>query len=194
LYISVVLAPRLARTEPQRATAILTLMAGVAIAEGVHRAIGVLPDIKWPNDLLIGTRKLAGILAEGVHGGDAPAVHSVVLGYGVNVLTASFPPELADRVTSLESEIGRPIDRALVCASTLSALAARYDDLLASRYDAILDAWRRRAPRALGASVTWDTVEGLRRGITAGIDQDGALLVSTEAGVARIMSGEVRWE
>ena len=70
----------------------------------------------------------------------------VVLGYGINVGATAYPPELRDRATSLESELGRPVDRALLFAETLAALARRYDDLLDGRFDAILDAWR--APRA----------------------------------------------
>ena len=66
LYVSVVLAPARAREEPDRATALLTLTAGVAIAEAIERVTGLAPAIKWPNDLLVGRRKLAGILAEGV--------------------------------------------------------------------------------------------------------------------------------
>lgn len=194
LYVSVVLAPRLATERPDRATALLTLTAGVAIAEGVQDATGLAPTIKWPNDVLVGRRKLAGILAEGVHGHASAAVHSVVLGFGLNVLSAAYPTDLADRVTSLESELGRSVDRAHVCAATLSALATRYDDLLAARYDAILDAWRARAPRARHARVHWDTPGGPQAGTTVGIDDDGALLVKTGRGVERIVSGEVRWE
>src|SRR6185295_3892606 len=75
LYVSVVLAPATARVDPMRATMLLTLAAGVAIAEGVEAAAGVAADLKWPNDLLVGGRKLGGILAEG--SGD-----TVVVGYG----------------------------------------------------------------------------------------------------------------
>ena len=64
LYVSIVLMPGRAKVAPQRATALLTLTAGVALAEAVAAATGLPPDIKWPNDLLVGRRKLAGILAE----------------------------------------------------------------------------------------------------------------------------------
>ena len=79
-----------------------------------------------------------------------------MLGYGINVGAAAYPPELRDRATSLESELGRPVDRATLLAETLAALARRYDDLLAGRFDAILDAWRARAPAARGARVDVD--------------------------------------
>lgn len=193
LYVSVVLAPARARDDPDRATALLTLTAGVAIAEAVERITGLAPAIKWPNDLLVGRRKLAGILAEGVSLSRANGVQYVVLGYGLNVGPAAFPADLADRVTSLETELGRPMDALLLCAETLASLSARYDDLLDARFDAILDAWRRRAPGGRGARVSWDTPSGTATGITAGIDDRGALLVQAGDTVHRIVSGEVTW-
>jgi BirA family transcriptional regulator, biotin operon repressor / biotin---[acetyl-CoA-carboxylase] ligase len=186
LYVSVVLAPATARVDPLRATMLLTLAAGVALVEGVDAAAGLSVSLKWPNDLFVSRRKLAGILAEGTDG-------LVVVGYGINVASAAFPPELGDRATSLESELGRRVDRHHVLVETLAALSRRYEDLLAGRFDAILDAWRRHAPTASGARVAWTTREGPQSGVTAGIDDHGALLVQVGDRVERIVSGEVRW-
>lgn len=186
LYVSVVLAPAAARVDPPRATMLLTLAAGVAIAEGIEAASGLATALKWPNDVVAGGRKLAGILAEGR--GDL-----VVLGYGINVMAAAFPPELRDRATSLESEVGREVDRDLVLDETLAALSRRYDDLVDGRFDAILDAWRARAPRAVGAKVSWIAQGVARSGVTCGIDDHGALLVRVDDGVERIISGEIQW-
>lgn len=206
LYVSVLLRPGRGATDPARATALLTLTAGVAIAEGVHQATGLAPDIKWPNDLLVGRRKLAGILAEGLAGPPGAAVRdgasgapgadamAVVLGFGLNVSPAAYPPDLAARVTSLESELGRPVDRAAVCAEALAALARRYASLRAGEFDAILDDWRRRAPGSRGARVRWDDAAGPQAGITAGIDAAGALLVQSGDGLRRLTAGEVLWD
>ena len=98
-----------------------------------------------------------------------------------------------DRATSLESELGRAIDRHHLLAETLAALSRRYEDLLAGRFDAILDAWRRLAPAASGALVEWTTNAGTATGVTAGIDDLGALLVRIDDRVERIVSGEVSW-
>ena len=191
LYVSVVLTPGRARADPARATMLLTLAAGVAIAEAVETATGLAVDLKWPNDLFAGRRKLAGILAE------ASAIGSpddtVILGYGINVGPMAYPRELADRATSLESELGRAIDRYQLFAETLAALARRYENLLDGRFDAILDAWRRRAPAATGARVQWTTPLGHQSGITEGIDDCGALLVRAGGRVERIVAGEVTW-
>jgi BirA family biotin operon repressor/biotin-[acetyl-CoA-carboxylase] ligase len=187
LYVSVVLAPTTARVDPARATMLTTLSAGVALAEGIAAATGLRVDLKWPNDLHVSRRKLAGILAE------ASADETVVLGCGINVAATAFPPELRDRATSLESELGRAVDRAHVLVEMLAALSRRYEDLLAGRFDAILDAWRQHAPAASGARVSWTTNAGVLSGITAGIDEGGALLVKTADRVERIVAGEVNW-
>lgn len=191
LYVSLVLAPGRARRAPDRATALVTLAAGVALAEAVETATGLCPDIKWPNDLFVGPRKIAGILAEGV-AGSSRTIASIVVGYGINVGPMVFAPELGDRATSLEREVSHAVDRAMLCAETLAAFARRYEDLLEGRFDAILDSWRDRAPRSRGATVTWDTPSGQQSGITAGIDDRGALLVRAGDRVERIL-GEVTW-
>lgn len=192
LYISVVLTPaRAGPSATERATALLTLAAGVALVDAVEATTGLAPDLKWPNDLLVGRRKLAGILAESAVSESGP-LH-VALGYGINVSTSAYPSELAARATSLESELGRPIERGALCAATLAALEARYADLVAGRFDAILDAWRRRAPSHQGARVAWSTPRGPQTGLTAGVDEGGALLVRVGDRVDRIVAGEISW-
>jgi BirA family transcriptional regulator, biotin operon repressor / biotin---[acetyl-CoA-carboxylase] ligase len=192
LYVSVVLMPGRARNAAAaRATRLVTLAAGVALSEAVAAGTGLVTDLKWPNDLYIGRRKLAGILAEGA-GGEGHA-EAIVLGFGINVSAAAYPPALGDRATSLESELGRPIDRAMLLAESLAALSRRYDDLLAGRFDAILDAWRARAPGGTGTRVAWTTASGSLSGTTAGLDDDGALLVRVGDRIERIVAGEVQW-
>ena len=201
LYVSVVLTPGRARVDPDRATTLLTLAAGVALSEAIEAATALRVDIKWPNDLLVSRRKLAGILAEALPAGsDADGsttsgrrVAHVVLGYGINVGPMAYPPELRDRATSLETELGRSVDRAMVCVETLTALARRYADLLEGRFDAILDAWRARSPGSRGSRVSWQSASGPAQGITAGIDDRGALLVQVGDRLERLVAGEVTW-
>jgi BirA family biotin operon repressor/biotin-[acetyl-CoA-carboxylase] ligase len=185
LYVSVILRP------PPAATPLVTIAAGVALAEGIERATGLAPALKWPNDLYTGGRKLAGILAEA---GTSPAggVH-VVLGFGINVRSAVLPPDVAARATSLETELGRAIDRALLFASCLGALAARYAELRGGGTAAIVAAWRVRAQPMLNRLVEWERDGVPTRGVAENIDESGALLVRTGAGLARVRSGEVRW-
>jgi BirA family transcriptional regulator, biotin operon repressor / biotin---[acetyl-CoA-carboxylase] ligase len=201
LYVSVILRPRdlgdaFGRqaggppSEVARASSI-TLTAGVAIAEALRGATGLDAAIKWPNDLVVGGRKICGILAEAAAG---PAgLHHVVLGYGVNVLPAAYPPEIAERATSIEAEIGRPADRAAVFAESLACLAERLRELSAGGLPVLLDRWRALSPSSLGRPVEVVSGQGWLPGTTAGIDVDGALLVAAGGTTRRVIAGEVRW-
>jgi BirA family biotin operon repressor/biotin-[acetyl-CoA-carboxylase] ligase len=195
LYVSIVLKPPAASAEHDRVTSLLTLASGVALADAIDTVAAIRAEIKWPNDLIVRRRKLAGILAERVSNAqrDRPTAMPVILGYGINVGANAYPPELSDRATDLQSETGRLVDRAVLCAETLAALSRRYQDLLAGRFDAILDAWRARAPTSQGAHVTWNTPQGIKAGVTAGIDDRGALLVQVNHAIERIVGGELTW-
>ena len=164
----------------------LTLAVGVAVRDGIVAATGLAPELKWPNDLLVGKRKLAGILAEGLAIGTSN--HAVIIGVGVNVQPAAYPPEVSARATSIEDELGRRIDRGLLFGEILISLWDWLAQLGQSPGD-ILQAWRAASPNAIGTRVEW---EG-RSGVTAGIDDDGALLVQTPSGVERIIAGELQW-
>lgn len=185
LYVSVVLRPAGA------ALHLLTIAAGAAIAEGVHAASGLDTSVKWPNDVHVSSRKLAGVLAEA--GSSAGAVDHVVLGFGINILRAAYPPDVATRATSIEGELGRPVDRGLVLAECLAALSNRYETL---RHDGAADViaeWRRRAATHMGRVVEWDVDGRSRQGRAKDIDATGALLVRVGEEVVRVISGEVRW-
>ena len=173
-------------SRPPAAADLITLAAGVAVRDGIAAATGLAADLKWPNDLIVGRRKLAGILAEGVAIG-SPG-QAVIVGVGVNMQPAAYPPDVAARATSLEGELGKPVDRGLVLAAILLALAGRLA-LLGVKPGDILQAWRAASPNAIGTRVEWDG----KHGITAGIDDRGALLVKTATGVERIIAGELRW-
>lgn len=190
LYVSVIMRPASAMGE-ENPVGLLTLAAGVAIAEAVRSVTRLPAQIKWPNDIVVGTRKLAGILAEAaVQGG---TLQFIVLGFGLNLRTAAYPPDLSARATSIEAEAGRPVDPALMLAETIAALGDRYADLRAGRFDAILGAWRRIAARVPGARVEWDSPRGVVRGLAEDIDRHGALLVRVGTKLERVIAGEVRW-
>ena len=154
--------------------------------EAIVTATGLAVDLKWPNDLIIGKRKLAGILAEGIAIGSRD--QAVIIGVGVNVQPAAYPPDVAARATSLEGELARAVDRGLLLSQILIALWDRLA-MLDRRPGDILQAWRAASPNAIGTRVDW---EG-KHGTTAGIDEAGALLVKTTAGVERIIAGELHW-
>jgi len=179
LYLSFVARPR-------ATVSLLTLAAGVAVRDGVIAATGLAPDLKWPNDLLAGTRKLAGILAEGLAIGTPQ--QAVIIGIGVNLQPAAYPPDVSARATSIEGELGRSIDRGRLLDEILIALWDRLAQLEQTPGD-ILRAWRAASPNAIGTRVEWNGQSGM----TAGIDDSGALLVKTATAVERIIAGELRW-
>ena len=210
LYLSVIFRPSSGACvgacgcgRDDRITSLLTLMAGVAAAQGVRAATGLAPGLKWPNDLVIEPpgersgfsrfRKLAGILAEGSASGGE--LQSVVIGIGINLTSAAYPPDVEARATSIEGELGRPVDRAAVLVEVLAALAAWRRALNDGRQRELLDTWRTLGPSSRGRRIRWmRTPDRAIAGITQGIDDTGALLVKTDAGVERIIAGDVQWE
>ena len=188
LYVSVVLRP------PAHAVRLLTLAAGVAVAEGIQAASGADAGVKWPNDVclpLSRPRKVAGILAEANASG--AQVEYVVVGIGVNVGHAALPPDVTDHATSIEAELGRPVPRGAVAAEVCAALWHRYQQLVGREDGAVLQAWRRRGVATFGRMVEWESGGETVRGVARDVDQSGALVVDTARGVTTIGSGEVRW-
>jgi BirA family transcriptional regulator, biotin operon repressor / biotin---[acetyl-CoA-carboxylase] ligase len=176
----------------------LTLAGGVAVAEGIRTATGLPVQIKWPNDIVSAggkgfraRRKIAGILAEASSA--LEGVQHVVLGIGINVGPASFPPELADRAGSIETELGRPVDAGAVLAQVLIGLNRALGEVTTAGPSSLFTRWLELAPSATGARIEWDTPQGVGTGVTAGLAEDGALLARTADGLARIIAGEVRW-
>ena len=189
IYASVLLRP------DAHVACLLSIAAGVAIAEAIEDVTGLRPALKWPNDVYLDgggahpSRKVAGILAEA---GGSGAEGWVVVGFGINVLPAPHSPELS-RATSIEADLGRAVDRGELFAACVARLAARYTDLKSGRRNSVLDAWRARAASSVGRRVEWNEGGLMRSGVVSGIDDDGGLLVATDGGAAKIVSGEVRW-
>lgn len=185
LYMSIVMRPS------TQAIGLLTIAAGVALADGIQAATGLQPQLKWPNDVYVDGRKLAGILAEA--GTSTAGVQHVVLGCGINLMPAAYPPDVAARATSIESELGRPIDRGLLLVECLAALQVRYRELQSNAHAAIIGRWRDRAVSMFGRRIEWDVAGVTRHGVAEDIDETGALLVRDGETRARVISGEVRW-
>jgi BirA family biotin operon repressor/biotin-[acetyl-CoA-carboxylase] ligase len=116
----------------------------------------------------------------------------VVLGYGINLQPAAYPPDVSSRATSLEVELGRPVDRATVLLQTLAALRREYDGLQGNAAQ-MFDRWRSRSPSCRGWRVTWDLNGERVEGVTDGIDERGALRIRAGRRVIRAAAGEVHW-
>ena len=166
----------------------LPLLTGVALAESVAEVTGVLPSLKWPNDLLAGDgRKLAGILAES--GGRA-----VVVGTGLNVSTTSH--ELPETGTSLTRITGRTVDRGTLLLAFLRAVERRYvrwTELLGDPVSSGLAQDYLAWSSTVGSRVSVALPDGSTLdGVAQAVDWDGRLVVATPAGTVELASGDVR--
>jgi BirA family biotin operon repressor/biotin-[acetyl-CoA-carboxylase] ligase len=186
LYLSVVLRPSFeARRWP-----LITLAAAPAVREALRAACGLWADIKWPNDLLAGGRKLCGILAETAEGARGRAV---ILGVGVNLRRGSFPAEISDTATSVEEQTGRAPDAEQLLGALTRSLARFYETLEEPDGSArILREWESHSSYARGRRVRVALAEETFEGTTRGLDPDGALLVETDEGITRtVRAGDV---
>ncbi len=193
LYVSVVL--RDVRS------ASVTLLAGVAAAEGLRAATHVPVDLEWPNDLVV-TRedrerdrpqraKVGGILCEGSPGETDEA--GVVVGIGVNVTSTAYPADIASRTSSLEALADRAVDRWRVLVELLASLAMWRERYAVDGGVTMLDRWRALSPSSAGTRVAWTATTGERRGVTDGIEADGSLRVRSDGKLERIVGGTVTW-
>jgi BirA family biotin operon repressor/biotin-[acetyl-CoA-carboxylase] ligase len=187
LWFSILLRPRL---HPTSATQ-LTVLAAVAVARAIERQTELRPAIKWPNDVLVGHRKVAGILLE--MSTELDRIRHAVLGIGidVNVPAEAFPQSIRTVATSLAAEAGHPIDRPALATQVLAELDHLYARLNAGDFHEVGDEWMRRCS-TLGQHVTIHMGSRAVAGRAEALDEDGALLVRTEHGVLeRIVGGDV---
>ena len=186
LYVSIVLRPTLT----PRDWPLITLAAALAARDALADVCGLEADIKWPNDLLAGGRKLCGILAETVEGARGRAV---VLGVGINLTERAFPEELRNTATSVEAETGRAPDAERLLAALIQTLATRYETLQGSDgASRIVYDWETHSTFAHGRRVRVALAEETFDGTTRGLEPDGALRVETFEGAVRIVrAGDV---
>jgi BirA family biotin operon repressor/biotin-[acetyl-CoA-carboxylase] ligase len=186
LYFSVVLRPRLeAREWP-----LVTLASALAVRDALLEACALETDIKWPNDLLAGGRKLCGILAETV---ETPRGRAVVVGIGVNLNNRAFPPEILETATSVEEQTGSAPDAERLLASLTRSLARRYEMLQAAGGAAeTVRQWESRSSYARGRRVRVVLAGEAFEGVTHGLEPDGALRVVIDDGETRVVrAGDV---
>jgi BirA family transcriptional regulator, biotin operon repressor / biotin---[acetyl-CoA-carboxylase] ligase len=186
LYVSVLLRPQI----PTARLPLLPLAAGLAVAAAIQAACGITVDLRWPNDVLIGPRKACGILVEASTEG-SQVVYAVV-GIGINVHQRSFDPELSTPATSLDLEAGRRVSRQLLLVSLLESLEREAVGL----GDA---AAKETIPARVEQASTWIRGHSVEvhgpqacTGVTAGLDENGFLLVRTAGGMVTVQTGGIR--
>ena len=188
LWFSILLRPKLT---PQETTQ-LTVVSATALRRAIKKVAGLSADIKWPNDLLIGGKKVVGILTE--MSAEVDRVRHVILGIGVDVNQTDFPPELRAIATSLKAEAGEEISRAELAVEILRELDFDYARLCAGKFAAAADEWEAGCG-TIGQGVSVQMGARRIRGIAEALDDDGALLVRTEHGhLERVIGGDVTLE
>jgi BirA family biotin operon repressor/biotin-[acetyl-CoA-carboxylase] ligase len=186
LYVSALLRPKLSPAQ----LPLIPLVAGLVVAEAIRVVTGLVIDLRWPNDLLIGPRKAGGILVESKT--DAAGLAFAVVGIGVNVHQRSFDPKLSTPATSLDISAGHRVSRQALLVALLKSLE-REMLLLADggAVSAILARVEKASTWIKGRRVE---VHGPQEcvGETAGLDGQGFLLVKTSEGLVTVQTGGIR--
>jgi BirA family biotin operon repressor/biotin-[acetyl-CoA-carboxylase] ligase len=189
LYLSVILRPEI----PPQQVSLMTLMAAVATANAIHKFSGLQPVIKWPNDILLKNRKVAGLLNE-IHS-EMDRIHFVILGIGVNLNMDEkmFSKEIHSIATSLQREMGQSVSRKVFLQILLEELEIWYEIFLKDGAAPILKAWRDKA-QIQGRSVKVISFGEVLSGTAIDVDHDGALILETKKGEQkRVVAGDVQY-
>ncbi len=189
LYLSVILRPKIS---PHQAS-LITLMAAIATADAIQKFSGFLPLIKWPNDILLRNRKVAGLLNE--INSEMDRIHFVILGIGINLNMDEkvFSKEIRTVATSLKIEMRQTISRKAFLQSLLQELEKWYTIFMKQGSAVILKAWRDRA-HLKGRRVKVTSFGETLAGIAIDVDSDGALILETADGKRkRVVAGDIEY-
>ncbi|MSR64407.1 MAG: biotin--[acetyl-CoA-carboxylase] ligase [Verrucomicrobiae bacterium] len=185
LWLSVLLRPNW----PPQAVTRITILSAVALVEALREVTGIVAEIKWPNDVLVNGRKLAGILTEMET--DSDQVRFVTLGIGVNVRHIDFPPELQNIATTVEDACDQPVRRADLAAALLLALDRLYAKTVAGEFEPIRRQWGEHSS-TLGKRVAMQIGTQCVEGQAMALDENGSMLVRTDNGrIEHVIGGDV---
>src|ERR1700740_545131 len=186
LYFTVLLRPRLS---PAQAP-LLTMLAGISAHAAVRAMTGLVPELKWPNDLLLNGKKLGAILTE-MHA-EPTAVRFLIVGIGINVNQEKFPAELSAIATSLRKESGKLTYRLELLARLLSQFETDYNRFLREGPGFVVERFQTVSSFAEGRRVRVDTGAESYAGTTAGLSREGLLLVAKDDGpLVTVIAGDV---
>jgi BirA family transcriptional regulator, biotin operon repressor / biotin---[acetyl-CoA-carboxylase] ligase len=184
LTFSLILKPDL----PAELGGLISLYASLSVAEAVESLTGLTPECKWPNDVLLGGRKICGILSESnIDGG---RVASTIVGIGLNVNQTLFPSDLKPSPTSMQLATGRPYDLTAVLTALLERLESRYTDLRSAPPGTIIREWKNHST-TIGRNLTVRTGNQTVRGLATGLAADGGLLVQVDGTERKISAGDI---
>jgi BirA family biotin operon repressor/biotin-[acetyl-CoA-carboxylase] ligase len=191
LYTSIILRPNI---HPGKAQ-LLTLLTAAATAKTIEAQSGIRPTVKWPNDIMMDGKKVAGILA--LMSSETDRVNHVVIGIGININMehSNLPSELNDIATSIRERRGTPLDRAAFTRALYSSLETCYKGFLRDGQEAALKTWKKffdaEGKHVKIRGFSRDKDSDILSGICEGIDNDGALLLRLSSGkLERVVSGD----
>lgn len=175
LWFSVILRPEF---EPKHAPGI-TLMAGLAVAKALSETLGLDAKIKWPNDILIGGKKICGILTE--MRTSITAINYIILGIGLNANfdVKELPSEFSSQSTTLKQELGKDVDLTQLLLNILDEVEQNYKLLQSQESTKILNLWREYS-ETLGRNVRITTNQDSFEGLAVDVDETGALLIKNK--------------
>lgn len=186
IYFTLILKPEYGADK----ASMVTLVMALAVAEGIRETCGLEAGIKWPNDIVIGGKKVCGMLTE--MSVEQDYIHYVVIGVGINVALQEFPPEIAATATCLEGESGRKVPRAALVADIMKAFEKYYEIFLAHMdFTGLLETYNKLLVNCDREVRVLDP-KGEFRGVSRGINNTGELLVELDDGtVTAVYAGEV---
>ncbi len=185
IYLSLILRPNFV---PMKAPCI-TFMSAIAVVEALEQSLGIKATIKWPNDVMIGRKKVSGILTE--LKAEMECIHYVIVGIGINVNNAKFPKAFQDKVTSLSLELKEKVSRVKIVQVLLQALERWYLIMLGNGIDQTFNRWRELSC-TLDNRVEVNVGNEILEGITTRLDPDGSLWLRLDSGVEKqILAGDV---
>ena len=185
LWFSVILYPNL---KPQQCM-LLTMAASIAVAQSIKDITNLNPEIKWPNDLLINGKKACGILTE-IDAKD-DKINYTAVGIGVNV-NNQLDEELDEVATSLFKELGTKVSIKNLLESILKNFDNIYEKLISNQFDHVRDTWNSYS-KIVGKKIQVQEDNTIKTGTVSDIDQSGHLILDTENGAIRIVSGDVKY-
>lgn len=191
IWLSIILRPKISAQDAQK----MALTTAVAIAKTLNKRFAVKAQIKWPNDVLIGNKKVCGILIETTIRGKMANVVIVGIGINANFSVQALPGELRATATTLQDVMGRRIDMEELIRDSFMEVEDYYNLLKARKFETLMNDWRSLAG-FLGSEVEVTGFGKRLRGIALDIDEDGALIIKLDTGEnRRIVSGDVsvRW-
>jgi len=185
IWCSFILRPDITPTEASK----LTIVAAVSLTTVLQKQYGLDVKIKWPNDIMFNSKKLAGILTE--LSADVERVNYIVVGTGINVNTEDFPPEIKERATSLKQITGKTYSRVRLLCGYLQQFEKDYQLFVQGNFQKIINKWKTYS-ETLGKRVLVKGINQSFEGVALDIDADGRLIVKKENGEeVRVNSGDV---